>query len=188
MNRDHASFLRRRTDKLHKGRLSIPGARYFVTFVTRHREPWLSRTRSADAVLNALRSWHEENDGAIHAATVMPDHVHVVFALGARLSAGQCVGRWKSDVRRACDYRHEWSRDFFEHRLRAEEPLEDYGLYLFLNPYRARLARANEPWPWWWAPEARVFRFFEMLSTDGTPPPEWIEWPDDRFNHISVDE
>ncbi|MBI4622578.1 MAG: transposase [Verrucomicrobia bacterium] len=159
-----------------------------MTFVTQHREPWLCAIQSAGAVLSALRAWHEEKDGALIAATVMPDHVHVIFTLGARLSAGQCVGRWKSDVRRACAYQHNWLRDFFEHRLRADELVEDYALYVFLNPYRARLVGANETWPWWWAPQLQFFRFSEMLSPAGTPPPEWIDWPDDRFTHISIGE
>lgn len=178
----------RRTDELQKGRVSIPGARYFVTFITQYREPWLRAIQSAGAVLSVLRAWHEEQDGAIHAVTVMPDHVHVVFTLGARLSAGQCVGRWKSGVRRAGAFQHEWLRDFFEHRLRTEEALEDYALYIFLNPYRAGLVGANKTWPWWWAPEPQLFRFSENLNPDGTPPQEWLGWPDERFKHISVGE
>ena len=145
MNRDAEKVPQRRTGKLPMGRLSIAGARYFVTFVTQRRIPWLHESKSARAVLGALRRWHEEKDGAILAATVMPDHVHVIFALGARLSAGQWVGRWKSDVRRTIAYKHDWLRDFYEHRLRADESVEDYALYVFLNPYRARLIDADKP-------------------------------------------
>ncbi len=188
MNRDVEKFPQRRTEELHVGRLSLPGARYFLTFVTREREPWLLSSQAADAVLRALRRWHEEKDGAIIAATVMPDHVHVILELGSRLSAGQCVGRWKSEIRRAIDYRHDWLRDFYEHRLRANESVEDYALYVFLNPYRAHLTDADKSWPWWWAPNPGLFRFSELLNGDGTPPREWVDWPDDKFAHLSAGE
>ena len=178
----------RRTGELHKGRVSIPGARYFVTFVTHHRKPWLGQHPCADSVIAVLRAWHDEHDGAILAATVMPDHVHVLFELGQKLTAGRCVGRWKSDVRRAISFSHDWLRDFYEHRLLPDEPAEDHSLYIFLNPYRARLVSAGKPWPWWWAPAPRRFRFSEMLDVDGGPPREWLDWPDERFTKLAIGE
>jgi len=118
----------------------------------------------------------------------MPDHVHVIFTLGTKLSAGQCVGQWKSDARRAMVYRNDWLRDFYEHRLRADEPVEDYALYVFLNPCRAGLIGADETWPWWWAPEPAMFRFTELLGANCSPPQEWIDWPDDRFKNLAAGE
>jgi putative transposase len=52
------------------------------------------------SVLDALRAWHAEGDDAILAATVMPDHVHILFKLGNSLGVGRCVSRWKSAMRR----------------------------------------------------------------------------------------
>ncbi len=118
----------------------------------------------------------------------MPDHAHVLFELGQKLTAGQCVGRWKSGVRRTIGYEHDWPRDFYEHRLRPEEEAEDYALYVFLNPYRARLISGDKVWSRVWLPEPGMFRFASMLNADGTPPGEWMEWPEERFAPLSVGE
>lgn len=88
-------------------------------------------------MLAVLRAWDSEADGSVLAATIMPDHAHVIFEAGEGLSVGRCVSRWKSQARKAVAYAGKWQRDFYEHRVRADESLEDYGLYLVLNPYRA---------------------------------------------------
>jgi REP element-mobilizing transposase RayT len=140
------------------------------------------------ATVEVFRKWHEERDGTILAVTVMPDHVHVLFGLGMRLTVGQCVGRWKSEVRRVSDHRAKAQRDFFEHRLRASELADDYGLYIFLNPYRAGLISVEEVWPGWWAPEPRLFWFWQHVNGDGTPPKEWLWLHDEQFEGIVVGE
>ncbi|MDI1249542.1 MAG: transposase [Lacunisphaera sp.] len=177
---------RRTTERLHLGRVSEPGAVYFVTFVTANRMAWLAQSGSTACLLAALRSWHAEGDGTVLAATVMPDHVHVLFVLGQRLDVGRCVSRWKTEGRKAAGYAGEWQRDFWEHRLRQEDSLEDYGLYLFLNPYRAGLLSRDRCWPGWWVPEPVCFRFMALLGPKGEPPREWIEWPDERFAGLAT--
>jgi REP element-mobilizing transposase RayT len=127
----------RKTERLHLGRISAAGARYFVTLVTKARKPWLASPEFARRTIEALRAWHEKGDGRILAATIMPDHVHVLFELGEKLGVGACVGYWKSHVLKVVGYAEDWQRDFWEHRVRDDERWEDYGLYIFLNPYRA---------------------------------------------------
>jgi REP element-mobilizing transposase RayT len=159
-----------------------------VTFVTANRAPWLAARSATAAMLGALRSWHAEGDGAVLASTVMPDHVHVLFKLGEQLDVGRCVSRWKTAGRKEAGYAGAWQRDFWEHRLRDGEPWEDYGLYVFLNPYRAALLSRNEAWSGWWVPEPRRFKFMEMLGPKGEPPQEWIEWPEARFAGLAAGE
>jgi len=137
-------------------------------------------------MLNTLRSWHDEKDGTVLAATVMPDHVHVLYALGRKLTAGQCVGRWKSTLRRAINFTEEWQRDFWEHRLRPDEAAEDYAFYIFMNPYRAGLIPATAVWQRWWRPAAEPFGFERHLDSSGTPQPEWLSWPEERFAHLKT--
>ncbi|MBL9219225.1 MAG: transposase [Opitutaceae bacterium] len=179
---------RRTTERLHHGRASEPGGIYFVTFVTAHRLPWLKTVQATTAMLGGLRSWHGEGDGEVLAATVMPDHAHVIFALGARLGVGRCVSRWKTVCRKQAGYAGEWQRDFWEHRLRDDEASEDYGLYLFLNPYRAGLLPRNAAWQGWWVPDPKRFKFMELLGPHGEPPEEWIEWPEEKFARLATGE
>lgn len=139
-------------------------------------------------MLATLRSWHTERDGTVLAATVMPDHVHVLFELGQQLTAGQCIARWKSAVRREINFTEKWQRDFWEHRLRPDESAEDYALYIFLNPYRARLILATETWSSSWMPNPGLFRFAGALTPHGNPPSAWIDYADEQFSVLATGE
>lgn len=178
----------RRTERLHLGRVSAKGAVYFVTFVTAKRGPWLRESVAAQAVLGAIRAWHDEGDGAVLAATVMPDHVHVLFELGVRLDVGRCVSRWKTVGRQGSGYAGEWQRDFWERRVRDDEAAEDYALYILLNPYRAGWAKRGEGWAGWWLPTPERFWFPTMLGAKGVPPSEWIDWPEEQLSGLETGE
>ena len=41
-----------------------------------------------------------------------------------------------------------WQRDFFDHRLRRDESLEEKAVYILQNPIRAGLAGRIEDWPY----------------------------------------
>ena len=112
----------------------------------------------------------------------------MLFCLGTDLTLGQCVGRWKFVARQAAEYREDWQRDFWEHRLWERESREDYALYMFLNPYRAALVPSEKRWPWWWTPDPQMFQFSGQLSASGGPPPEWIGWSDERFAALRLGE
>jgi putative transposase len=171
----------RQTDNLHKGRISAAGALYFITMVAQDRKPWLADARTRGVTLAVLQAWHAEHQGAVLAATVMPDHIHVLFTLGQKLTVGQTIARWKSATRKEIGFTEDFQRDFWEHMLREAEDIEDYALYIFLNPYRAGLLPVGRSWPGWWAPEPDLFRFTAALDSNGSPPREWIDWPDERF-------
>ena len=178
----------RKTERLHFGRVSMPGAKYFVTLVTKERRPWLVEKRSIEFLIQTWSRTHSEGAIRLLAATVMPDHAHAFFELCASLPVGQVIARWKADMRRKLDHAEGFQRDFWEHRLRENEDPEQYALYTFLNPYRAGLISADRSWPGWWAPEPRLFRFSELLDTTGSPPREWMGWPDTVFENLAVGE
>ncbi|MGB0417091.1 MAG: transposase, partial [Coraliomargarita sp.] len=117
-----------------------------------------------------------ENNGDIEniCATVMPDHVHWLFVLGARLPLGRIVSKWKH----LCPNKIEWQRDFFDHRLRPEEEVELYGRYIFMNPYRVKLAKNDEVHSGTriWKPE--LFVFLGSLTPKRCPQPEWLAQTD----------
>ena len=175
----------RRTERLHLGRRSVKGATYFVTFVTEGRNPWLENKRSLEAALAVLRDWHAEGDGALLAAVVMPDHVHVLMELGDKLSVGRCVSRWKNLMLRKLEYAGKWQRDFWEHRIRSHEKVEDYALYMFLNPYWAGLVSSRSTWPGWWTPNSSYFKFASALNKDGCPPNEWLGYSSMHFEGLA---
>jgi putative transposase len=168
----------RRTLELHRGRESSPGAAYFVTCCTADRSPGLTSPLVARMLVDAVRQSDARGDTRTLAFTVMPDHCHWLFELGYRLSLGRIVARFKVETSEACRrVPVAWQRDFYEHRLQADETPEDYALYTFLNPYRAGLIHADRCWPWWWPGRCGALLFPSLLSGQGTPPRQWIVRP-----------
>ena len=171
-------MLSRRTSALSAHRWSQPATTYFVTCCTLFRTPGLTDAPVAGALHSIVAASDAKGDTITYIFTVMPDHAHRLFTLGNRLSLGRVIARLKAQSKDAVAVGgFDWQRDFFEHRLRAEEEIEHYGLYVFLNPYRAGLLSAREKWAHWWCPRSESFRFMLRLNPDGTPPPEWIGEP-----------
>jgi putative transposase len=166
------------TENLHKFRTSAPGSLYFVTCCTAERHVGLADAGLRSLLHQVFTGFARSGDADTIAATVMPEHIHWLFELGARLSLGRVLARFKAETRAELSERElVWQRDFFEHRLRPAEGIEDYGLYIFLNPYRAALLDSTETWAGWYCPKPGCFNFTGLLQTNGTPPPEWIGLP-----------
>jgi REP element-mobilizing transposase RayT len=140
------------------------------------------------ATLAALRRLHAEDDGVPWCATVMPDHVHVVLTLGSRLTLGQWIAKAKHLARSAITRSFAWQTDAFEHHLRINETPEDYGLYTFLNPYREKLVRVDQPWPGWWCPDNRKFGFLTHTTPTGCPQADWCRAFEARLAALSSGE
>lgn len=164
-----------------RGPDTAAGQVYFLTLATQGRQPWLIRPRTRDVFLAVLRAWHQEKDGRVLAAQIMPEHAHVLLELGPALTPMQLVARWKAAMRRAAGYAETFEDASRGHRLRVGEDPEDYALYMYLHPYRASMVQPEETWPGWWLPDPAVFRFPAELDPRGCPPPEWVVWPAERF-------
>src|SRR5438552_11166460 len=91
---------RRQTAELRKGRLSLPGARYFVTACTADRRPIFAAPQIAALASATLFRLVRDGDVEWLAGTVMPDHVHLLFALGARLSLDRTLAKLKGLISR----------------------------------------------------------------------------------------
>jgi REP element-mobilizing transposase RayT len=174
----------RKTARLRWGRVSIPAARYFISVCTQHRAPVLTHRDHAARSMDALLALHAASDVELLAATIMPDHAHLLFALGARLTIGQVMAKFKTLARDGGHVTWHWQQDGFEHQLRTGESEEDYGFYVFMNPYRAQLLSTAQIWPWWVCPEPSQFLFLQQLNADGTPPPEWLDKIEDVANRV----
>lgn len=166
---------RRRTHNLSHTRLSLPGARCFLTVCVKNRDTGLTRNSLAEQLLAATETVFASPDAELLAGVLMPDHVHLLFKVGDRLSFNQLLGKWKTKTGLALrTHGLAWQRSAFEHRLRPEEAVERYGLYIFLNPHRARLLAPTETWPYCriWAPG--ILRFVGLLEEGRGPPAEWL--------------
>lgn len=163
------------TDQLRKGRASIPFARYFVTICTESRKPGLHFDPIRSALVEVLRDLHDADDLSLHCATVMPDHIHVLFTLGCSLSLSQTQGKFKSltnSTLKGSELR--WQQNYFDHRVRQDASLEPFARYIFLNPYRKQLIAMRESWAGWILNKHYQPEFIEHLQAGKFPPAEWL--------------
>ena len=140
---------------LRRGRVSVIGARYFITACTEQREPLLESARAAEIIFSELRRIETEAAPIeLIASVVMPDHVHAVFTLQAgELDATmkRFRGATAVAINRALDRTGKvWQRGWFEHRLRPGDELAPILNYLWHNPDRpGRHFRCRaEVWAW----------------------------------------
>jgi putative transposase len=175
MKEDGGPAPKRRTADLLIGRHSIPGATYFITWCEAARTPRLTLPHITANLKAAMEQASAKGDFSPIAATVMPDHVHLLGVLGARLSLSRVLGKLKTSASGALVLAQlRWQENFYDHRLRQADELEPFARYIFLNPYRAGLLPLDETWPHWWRWGDTRFQFEEFVARDGRVPAAWL--------------
>jgi putative transposase len=173
--RDYVLPPKRNTDAnaLRRGRVSIPNANYFITFNVEGRQPVLI-PEAANEILATARRLEREGVWRSRCLTVMPDHAHLFFTLGDRLTLSQSIARLKCDVQAAAGLQTiEWQSNFYDHRLRRGDSAEATIRYIWMNPYRAGLIAVDELWPYFYCcPED--WDWFHGLTDKGLPDPAWL--------------
>ena len=130
-----------------------PDADYFITLCAEPRnQNHFCHPAIGTDVLEAIRFYHDKQCWFCHLAVVMPDHIHLLACFPPDKILSQVVGLWK----RALARKHaiSWQRNFFEHRLRAEENIRQKADYILHNPVRAGLVEQSQDWPYIWMPNA----------------------------------
>jgi putative transposase len=161
-------------ESLRSHRVSISGASYFVTLCTNERREGLTAGIVANAISGELIAMQRDEAFTPRSWVIMPDHLHVFFRLTEKLALGQVVGRLKSKTRRYLGGSGlAWQGNYFEHRLRSDDPIEDVLRYLFLNPYRSGLLARSAKYPLFWLGETDAAWFVPTLE-DERPFPSWL--------------
>jgi REP element-mobilizing transposase RayT len=142
------------------------GRAHFITFATWHR---LLLSESSRCI--ALDSCQHDHGLRydLHAAVVMPDHVHLiltpmvdlarkqVWTLPAILDAikGASAHRINASVGRKG---HVWQDESFDHVLRSDESLIEKIAYIRDNPVRAGLVERSNGYRWSWVADPDLGR------------------------------
>jgi len=146
---------------LRRGRASVQGQVYLVTFVTLDRNPLFLDPAVAHAVARALtdkRLWYRAR---LLAWVLMPDHWHGLIELGAMESLSSCIQRLKANTARS--FRRErkscrmWAPGFQDRALRSGDNLRVAARYVVSNPLRAGIVSDIGSYPYWdavWLEEA----------------------------------
>ena len=138
---------------LRRGRASVEGQVYLVTFATRDRRPLFLDPVMAHETARAIadrRLWYRSQ---LLAWVLMPDHWHGLIELGALETLSVCVQRLKANTSRALrsERRHGglWASGFHDRAMRSCEDLRVAARYVVANPLRAGLVDAIGKYPYW---------------------------------------
>jgi putative transposase len=75
---------------------------------------------------------------------LMPDHLHALVAIDGEASLSKITSDFKRATAKFGSIR--WQRNFFDHRLRHDESLEEKAGYIRSNPVRAGLVQDPDGW------------------------------------------
>ena len=129
----------------------------FVTFATHHR--WQLPESVRQIVLD--HCLHDHGTKLLmHAAIVMPDHVHVIFsplqdADGHLFSFAEIMSGIKGasahSINKVIGRRGRvWQEESFDRLLRSDENARSKCEYVCQNPVRAGLVESEDEYPWIW--------------------------------------
>jgi putative transposase len=113
----------------------------------------LCRADRGDAVLAAIQHNHEKLAWHCRICLLMPDHWRAILSFPPEPGMEKTVKDWKKYV--AGKLGVKWQRDFFEHRLRNHQELEEKTCYILMNPVRKGLCERAEDWVWVYRPHDR---------------------------------
>lgn len=129
----------------------------------------------ADVLLNEMQRMTTEGCWTLRCSTVMPDHAHLFFTLGERLTLSQTIARLKTKtqalVRR---FGTGWQNNFYDHKVRPNDSIESIMRYIYLNPYHAGLIQPIDSWMHFYCCE-KDSKWFDCLADDELPFPEWLQ-------------
>jgi REP element-mobilizing transposase RayT len=120
---------------LRRGRASMPHADYFVTLCLQPRRAILVPDM-AEVLLNEMQRMTTEGCWTLRCLTVMPDHAHLFFTLGERLTLSQAIARLKTKTQTLVrQFGTDWQNNFYDHKVRPDDSIESIMRYIYLNPY-----------------------------------------------------
>ncbi|OAI84626.1 REP-associated tyrosine transposase [Pseudomonas putida] len=141
------------SNRLRRGRVSIPGQLYLLTTTVDGREPVFSDFAVARLMVEQLR--HAERTGMVRslAWVVMPDHLHWLIELD-QVSLTTLMRRVK--CRSTCLIKKAygrqgrlWQQGFHDRALRREDDVVAVARYIVANAVRAGLVSKAGDYPHW---------------------------------------
>ena len=122
-----------------------------MTFCCEKRTPTFKDSNQANWLIQMLRHESEKSQFAIHAYSLMPDHLHFL-ALGlqenSNLLAFVKMFKQKSAFEfKARFQRALWQKKSYDHILRPKDSVESVAAYIWLNPVRKGLTLSPGDYP-----------------------------------------
>jgi REP element-mobilizing transposase RayT len=113
---------------------------------------WLRDPRIAQLIVEAFRK-HNDDRYRLHAYTIMPNHVHILFSLSDAKDLSEIICNWKGSIsfyankvlQRSGTF---WQREYFDTVIKTQRQFEFAIRYIFRNPVNAGLCEDVFQWPW----------------------------------------
>ena len=139
---------------LRKGRHSLSGRVYLVTFTTADRRKHFSEWLVASDAARWLSSPAAWPNAGLLAWVLMPDHWHGLVEVRGSEPLSACVGRCKGRSARALRLRYPWLgpiwlEGFHDRALRKSDDVTSAARYIVMNPLRAGLVGSVREYPFW---------------------------------------
>lgn len=163
----------------------LSGSTYFITY--RCRSGFTLNETERTVVLDNWRHWHGQRY-VLHAAVIMPDHVHVLItplpkAEGECHTLAEILHTNKSFTAHAINKAKGrtgpvWQDERFDRIVRDEEEFWEKWRYMENNPVKAGLVAQSEEYPWWYQnPSAWDESAKRPGQRPGPPDASWDEAP-----------
>jgi putative transposase len=96
-------------------------------------------------VFETGRRYHASHRWYLKLLLLMPDHLHMLIGVPGDAQLSNLIRDFKKITTRIANIA--WQRNFFDHRLRHGESLDEKVAYIRENPVRAGLIGPNDRWP-----------------------------------------
>ncbi|GIU51346.1 hypothetical protein TUM4438_40630 [Shewanella sairae] len=139
---------------LRKGRCSIGGGEYFITFNTENKKPIFYDFYIARLFCSLLGENECQHDCRWLTWVLMPDHFHGLLRLGEDSSLSKSVGGLKGatsfTINKALEQNGRlWQPSFYDSALRYDDDRESISRYIVANPLRKNLVTHIGDYPYW---------------------------------------
>ena len=141
-------------ENLRRGRRSVGGQIYLVTFATDQRQQHFCDWEVASDACRMLTDGSLWTRSRLLAWALMPDHWHGLIELHPADTLASIVGRLKGHSAHWLRKRHPhlgwiWARAYHDHALRVEEDLVAAARYIAMNAVRAGMVQRVGEYPFW---------------------------------------
>jgi REP element-mobilizing transposase RayT len=122
---------------------------FFVTVCCQQRHTnSLARPAIGDKIRESLFYRQSLRQWWVIYALAMPDHFHALFMFGQGFEMKKVMTDWKRF--HTLHTKIEWQENFFDHRIRSDESLDEKIEYIRHNPVRKGLVIQPEDWHYAW--------------------------------------
>jgi len=126
------------------------GSCFFITICCTPRgKNQLAQAEISTLLFQSVGKLHNNLKWWCHLCLLMPDHLHALLSFPTAVSMTETITGFKAYQNRY--HKIQWQDNFFDHRLRSEESLDEKTYYIRSNPVRAGLCSSPEDWPYVWS-------------------------------------